>query len=302
MSVTDRRGVRLAALSCAFAALMLLLGCECVEEGLMAGTVILEQNIELIDEEDRGTVLAGIRAVQSMISEIDTVEEIGLGQSLAVRTFASFGRPSRDAKLTGYVAKVGKLVALQSERPSLPYSFAVVESDSPNALALPGGYVFVSTGLLKRLSSENELAAILGHEIAHVAQKHGLEVTLRDRRISSLLDFGQQLDQDVAKYRQFVDMAYQKLATEGYDQRYEWAADLAGTRYAYRAGYNPEGLLPFLEESDRTGGKLRFEVFKTHPDPRTRIQKIRAYLGTLGDYARLPKLEDRYRAEVLARL
>ena len=191
-------------------------------------------------------------------------------------------------------------MALQSDRPSLPYHFTVVKSDDPNALALPGGYVFVSSGLLQRLGSESELAAILAHEVAHVAERHGLQILMRDRRVSSLLDFAQELDEDVGQYRQFIDAAFVKLATEGYDQRYEVMADEAGTRYAHRAGYHPEGLLPFLEESARSG--LAFEVFKTHPDPHARIGKIRRLLGTFGDYASMPKLEARYRREALARL
>ncbi len=284
------------------AAAAMLMGCESLEQTVLVGLQIAEVSVDLVEEEDRSTVLSGLRAARAMVEDVDTAEEIAIGQSLAARTFASFGEPYDDPALTRYVARVGKLVALQSDRPSLPFSFAVVENERPNALALPGGYVFVSTGLLKRLGSESELAAILGHEIAHVAEKHGLEVTLRDRRISSLIDFAQELDEDMEEYRQFIDLAYEKLAHEGYDQRYEIRADLAGTRYAYRAGYHPEGLLPFLQESARLGNRLTFEVFKTHPDSRRRMEKIRGHLGTLGDYSGFPRLQDRYRRQVLARL
>lgn len=282
------------------AAASLLWGCESAKKATLAGVKMIEENPDLLRPEDREKVLKGAKALETMIKDIDTAEEIEMGQCLAVRAFASFGRPHADEALGRYVSTVGRLVALQSDRPSLPYSFAVVENDAPNALALPGGFVFVSTGLLESLHSEGELAAVLAHEVAHVAEKHGLEVTLRDRRIAGLVDFGAAVDEDVAKYREFIDLAYQKLATEGYDQRYEWMADLAGTRYAHRAGYNPEGLLPFLEESAKSG--VAFEVFKTHPDPRTRIEKVREVLGSLGDYSAMPKLEDRYRREVLSKL
>ena len=279
-----------------------LCGCDGLSEVVEAGVTVAEAGMGEIDEEDRGKVQTGLNAVKSMVGEIDTAEEIALGQSLAARTFASYGEPHPDATLTRYVATVGKLVALQSDRPSLPYSFAVVEKEKPNALALPGGYVFVSTGLLKELRSESELAAILGHEIAHVAQRHGVEITVRDWRIGSVMNFAEELDEDAGKYREFVDLVYKRLAEEGYDKAYEDKADLAGTLYALRAGYNPEGLLPFLRRSAGSDGRLSLENYRTHPDPGARIAGITRYLQTVGDYSYLPKLEDRYAREVLARL
>lgn len=279
-----------------------LCGCNGLSEFIETGVAIAEVGMGAVDEEDRGKVRSGLNAVKSLVGEIDTAEEIALGQSLAARTFASYGKPHPDAALTRYVATVGKLVALQSERPSMPFSFAVVEEEKPNALSLPGGYVFVSTGLLKELRSESELAAVLGHEIAHVAQKHGVEITVRDWRIGSVMNFAEELDEDAGKYREFVDLVYNRLAKEGYDKTYEDRADLAGTSYALRAGYHPEGLLPFLRRSAGSGGQISMENYRTHPDPGARIAGITRYLQTAGDYSHLPKLEDRYAREVLARL
>lgn len=280
-----------------------LTGCEDMEEAARIGQQILRENPDLIEDEDeRETVRSGLRAVEAMIGDIDTGEEIAMGQSLTVRAFAAFGRPHPSRDLQRYVSRVGTLVALQSERPSLPYSFAVVQNPDPTALALPGGFVLVSTGLLRELHSESELAAILGHEISHVAQKHGLEIVLRDRRISRLLDFAGRLDEDSEEYRKFIEESYQKLAHEGYDLRYETIADVAGTRYAYRAGYHPEGLLPFLRRSAESRGELTFETSQSHPSPRRRINAIQSHLGGLAPYSRYPRLQDRYQKEALARL
>ncbi len=292
----------LAACITAFAVL-LLCACESMEQALATAAEVMEQNPELIeDEEERERWVSGARVVKSWTREIDTADEIAMGQSLALRAFAGFGEPYPDEDLQRYVASVGRLVALQSERPSLPYSFAVVQSREPNALALPGGYIFVSTGLLKKLESESELACILGHEVCHAARKHGVEIVARDRKIRSLVDFGATLDEEVGKYRDFIDATYRKLTTEGYDRRYEWIADEAGTTYAYRAGYHPEGLLPFLEMSRRSEKPLAFENYKTHPDPGLRISRIRQTLSGLGDYSGMPALQKRYEREVLARL
>jgi predicted Zn-dependent protease len=79
-------------------------------------------------------------------------------------------------------------------------------------------------------------------------------------------------------------------------------ADEAGTRYAFQAGYNPSGLVPFLEASAKSSKPLAFEVFKTHPDPKARIKNIQQVLASLADWSRMPKLEARYSQQVLSRL
>jgi predicted Zn-dependent protease len=299
--MTDRPSLTAALVASLLVALFLAVGCEEAQKTVQMAANVIEQNPQLIqDQKQREQVLAGARAVKNMTTEIDAREEIGMGQSLSVRAFAGFGQPCPDENVQRYVAEVGKLVALQSERPSLPYSFAVVQNDEPNALALPGGYIFISTGLLKRLQSENELACILGHEVCHVAQKHGIEIVSRDRVVASLVDFGATLEKDIGKYRQFIDQFYEKLTVEGYDQDYEWKADEAGTLYAYRAGYRPDGLLPFLQASAASGAQM--ERYKTHPDPAVRINKVRSVLDTLSNWTSLPTLGDRYRREVLAKL
>ncbi|MDP6439880.1 MAG: M48 family metalloprotease [Candidatus Brocadiia bacterium] len=286
------------------AGFLILAGCDGIGDAVRTGAEIVERQLpELVeDEEDLEKWQTGVDAVKAVVGKIGTADEIAIGQGMALRTFASLGRPHSDAALNRYVAMVGRLVALQSERPGLPYWFAVVRNDTPLALALPGGYVFVSTGLLERLKSEHELAAVLGHEIAHVAQKHGLEIVLRDHKIAKLTDFGERLDEDVGEYREFIDLAYQKLVTEGYGREYEIKADLAGARYAYEAGYHPGGLLPFLDESARSQGRLQFESFKTHPDPRVRIARIREQLARWLDHAGMPRLDERYQKEALSRL
>jgi len=287
--------------ACVLVVAFVAAGCEGAQKTMQMAATVVEQNPQLIkDQKQREQILAGARAVKNMTTEIDTPEEIGMGQSLSVRAFAGFGKPLSDENVQRYVAEVGKLVAMQSERPSLPYSFAVVQNDEPNALALPGGYVFISTGLLKRLHSESELACILGHEVCHVAQKHGIEIVSRDRVVASLVDFGATLEKDIGKYRQFIDQFYEKLTVEGYDQDYEWKADEAGTLYAYRVGYRPDGLLPFLQASAASGAQM--ERYKTHPDPGVRISKVRSVLATFGNWNSLPTLDARYRREVLARL
>lgn len=282
-----------------------LAGCQALEGAVAVTTTIIDENIEhFVDAEDLSTWRAATAAARSLVGGVDTAQEITIGEGMALRTFPMLGRPVQDEMLARYVSLVGKLVALQSDRPSLPYWFAVVENERPIALSLPGGYVFVTTGLLKRLRTESELACILGHEIAHVAERHGMETTVRDRRMASLLKLGSELDADIAEFGEFIDGLYDTLVTNGFDQTYEIKADVAGTRYAYMAGYHPGGLIPFLEASARSQGKVQFEFFKTgsHPDPNARIQAIRKGLASMGDYRNMPTLAGRYRQCALARM
>jgi len=295
-------------LTCTIAALAVpaLLSCknpQGFQALLRTASTIVQENPEIIEnEKEREKWVAGARTVDAFTRDIDTAEEIGIGQSLAVRAFINFGRPFPDERVQNYVARIGKVVALQSERPSLPYSFAVVWNRQPNALALPGGYIFVSTGLLGMLNSEHELACILGHEICHVAQKHNIEILARDRKVARLMEFGEKMGSDIQQFRQFIDASYRRLANQGYDQNYEWMADEAGTRYAYAAGYNPAGLMPFLQAAVRSDKPLAFETYESHPNPTLRVSKVRGVLRTLGAWENLPKLEDRYKREVLDRL
>jgi predicted Zn-dependent protease len=299
--VTTRVLILCACVTALLGAALAALGCKQVRKTAGAAAQVVLENPDLIkDEKDRAKWQAGARAVKSFTTEIGTAEEIAMGQSLAVRSFASFGRPHPDEALQRYVAMVGKVVALQSERPSLPYSFAVVQNDEANALSLPGGYVFISTGLLRQLHDESELACVLGHEVCHVAQKHGIQIVGRDRRVVSLVELGSLLEKDVARYRELIDRVYERLTVEGYDQDFEWQADEGGAAYAFRAGYYPGGLLPFLEHSRNTGEQM--ERYKTHPDPAVRIRKLSKTLVSLDGYAGMPKLDERYRMEVLAKL
>src|SRR4029077_20669920 len=110
-------------------------------------------------------------ATQPTAKEFSQEDEIALGQA-ATASFLGASPLHADAGLQRYVNRVGKWVALHSDRPDLPWTFSVIDTETINAFALPGGSILVSSGLLKRLGSEAELAGVLAHEVAHVVKKH----------------------------------------------------------------------------------------------------------------------------------
>src|SRR5258705_4567201 len=110
---------------------------------------------------------------QEATKELSQENEIELGNALTA-SFLGAAPLHADANLQRYVNRVGKWVALHSDRPDLPWTFSVIDTETINAFAMPGGSIIVSSGLVKRLGSESELAGVLAHEIAHVSKKHQL--------------------------------------------------------------------------------------------------------------------------------
>ncbi len=117
----------------------------------------------------------GVDGDAMLVGSASWEQERAIGQQVAGRLLGQYPLVA-NAKLQQYVNKVGRWVAQQSERPDLPWVFGVIDSPSVNAFALPGGYVFISRGLYQQLGNEAELAGVLGHEIAHVQQKHHLKI------------------------------------------------------------------------------------------------------------------------------
>lgn len=179
-----------------------------------------------------------------------------------------------DSRLQGYVAELGRRLAAGSERPGLDWTFRVVDDPVVNAFALPGGYVYVTRGILAHFDSEAELAAVLGHEIGHVTARHGVEQVSRARLAEVGLGLGAILAPEEAK-------AYGGLAQSGlgllflkYSRDDERQADELGLRYLSRGGYDPRPMTEVFEMLERVGrqaGGERLPVWlSTHPAPEDR--------------------------------
>ncbi|QPJ66127.1 MAG: M48 family metalloprotease [Candidatus Nitrohelix vancouverensis] len=221
----------------------------------------------------------GIKAAQSL-QPIGLEEEKSIGGSLAIQVFNRFGPRREDPALQRYVSLVGHAIAEVSDRPDIDYYFAVVDSDTPNAFAAPGGYVFLSTGLLKLAQNEAQLAGVLGHEVAHISEKHALKTMERSKKLSG---FGalsiSLLGQDPALFDKVLEQAMEILFTHGLDKELEYEADKVGSEYAARLGYAPSGLNDFLGilEKSLPGGSSA--LLSTHPGPADRSAKLISQLA-----------------------
>ncbi len=189
-----------------------------------------------------------------------------------------------DFRLQSYVNRVGMWVALQSERPEVPWRFGVIESEGINAFAAPGGYILVTKGLYRLLRTESQLAGVLGHEIAHVNRRHHEKLLRKSSAIAGLSGLlaarvggGGGGEQEL---RAVIGNGAEIMA-RGLDKDSELEADRDGSVYAARAGYEPYGLAAILEEMGHFGaGDSRMGLLKkTHPDAGARLESLSAAVG-----------------------
>ena len=236
----------------------------------------------------------GIGVVQAL-QPIGEDEEIILGEAVAVEAFSRFGGEYQNESLTRYLNLVGKTVAEVSDRPNLNYHFAILNSEEQNAFAAPGGYIFVTIGLLKTLKNEAELAGVLAHEVAHVTQKHMLETIRRGAILSNVSEFTlSAMDKNPEMFSNVIDEITDKLFTKGLDKDLEYEADVYGVEFAYRAGYNPKGLNDYLETLKKQEGHAQSRFFTTHPSTTIRIGKLKEKLREYSDGASFPVLTKRF--------
>ena len=228
-------------------------------------------------------ILGGIKTIKGLLP-IGYEEEMAIGGAVALEAVSRFGGLVDDPSLELYVAVIGSAVATTSDRPEIPYHFGILNTDEPNAFAAPGGYIFVSKGLLKMAKSEAELAGILGHEIAHVSKKHALNAIRQSKAIAGLSEVTlSALDQDPAMFDSVVKETMNTIFERGLGRTKEIEADRIGTDFAYRVGYNPTGLRSFLQILGKVPGK-KGGVFKTHPGPADRVNQLTKVLQG-SDYA-----------------
>ena len=230
---------------------------------------------------NRDKLKKSAKVATAMTHEFSEKEETDIGRIVAARILATYPLSSNE-KLQKYVTLVGNTVAFYSPRPALDWHFSVLDSEVVNAFSTPGGYIFVTSGALAQMHSEAELAAVLGHEIAHTTQKHILAEIKRNNVITAGVDLarssassGSWLNDDVA--RKIGQTAYEKLFTTGLSRQDELEADRLGLAFATSAGYRASAVVGFLEslgKMSREGNGMVRQFTATHPSAEDRIAAL----------------------------
>lgn len=207
--------------------------------------------------------------------EADEPEEIRIGQEFAATLLGA--KPLvANAPLQRYVNTLGRWIALQTERPDLPWTFGVLDDTGFNAFATPGGYIFVTRGLVERMRSEAELAGVLAHEIAHVLKKHHLRAVQKNAGFALVGDVLNATGKGNPEARNALVNIGRKLYASGLDQGDEFESDRLGVVIAARAGFDPYGLpavLQTIQGQSASDGNFSL-LFKTHPAPGARIEML----------------------------
>ena len=217
------------------------------------------------------------------ISLVSEQQEIQMGQQGAQQVAQQVGLV-KDQALQNYLQTIGSGIAAKSERPNLPWTFRAVDDPSPNAFALPGGYVFVTRGLLDLMNNEAELASVLGHEIGHVTARHSVHQMSEQQLAQLALGVGAILSPTVA---QLGDVASQGLGLLflKYSRDDERQADDLGFRYALNQGYDVRYMDDVFRSLQRLGEASKESPLPswlaTHPGEAERIQTIDSKLAQL---------------------
>ncbi len=244
-------------------------------------------------------IAGGVGTAAEGVAPIAYDEEVAIGGAIAVQIVNRFGGEyhgagNQGATLNKYVNTLGTAIALNSDRPDIPYHFLVLNDEPPNALAAPGGYVFITKGTIKGCKSEAELAGVIGHEIAHITQKHTLSVLQRGKMLQGAAQAGAAaLQANPEMFSGLIDEATKVIFETGLDQSKEFEADKLGTEFASRVGYNPRGLQDFLRTLGGLVGYKSSVLFKTHPDPAARIGEIEKVMPGYRDRFGFPDVKAR---------
>jgi predicted Zn-dependent protease len=220
---------------------------------------------------------------ERQLALISEAQEIQMGAEAAQQAEQSIGLVDNQA-LQDYVHRIGTAMAVRSERPELPWTFRVVDDPTPNAFALPGGYIFITRGMLGLMRSEAELASVIGHEIGHVTARHSVTLLSRAQLAQFGLGVGSILLPQIAQYGELAGAGLQLLFLS-YGRDAERQADDLGFRYALEQNYDVREMVNMFAQLQRTsqaaGQSPLPSWLASHPYPEERIERIQQTLATL---------------------
>ncbi len=276
-----RRLLNLLIASGLVAGLFFVSGCETVSE---IGATVGEATGTIRPEEAESLRRAGV-AVGRTFEDITPEQEYYIGRAVSATILSEY-QPYDNPSANAYLNELGQALALASDKPETygGYRFMILDSDEINAFAAPGGFIFVTRGMLRLCETEDELAAVLAHEIGHVQHHHGLRAIKSSRLVTAFTVLaiettrtlaGDEMQQLTEAFEGSIGDITHTLMTSGYSRRLEREADAAAVTIMKRVGYQPAALQRMLEEMDRQLEPGRRDFASTHPPPRDRIRDIR---------------------------
>ncbi len=202
---------------------------------------------------------------------ISTKQEISMGKDVAQQLEKKYGLVEDEA-LQARVNAIGQRLVGVSERKDISYSFKVLNTKDVNALAVPGGYIYLFKGLVDLMPTDDELAGVIGHEVGHVVRRHSVKQV--EKSLGTTLLFAVVFGDKAVMLQQ---LGMQALMA-GYSRGDEREADALGFKYSYAAGFNPYSSLITMHKINDLEKKGSYGIFSSHPEPEARIARLDAYL------------------------
>lgn len=216
---------------------------------------------------------------------ISTSEEKQLGMQLSDQ-IQKESKEIEDKNIAGYIQAIGQKLVSVSQKPGDPYTFHVLLDPSVNAFAIPGGHLYVNTGLIEAAGSEAEVAAVIGHELGHAESRHPTENM--SRALGAQIVAGLILGKEPGALQQAAAGLIANGGLSAYSRSAEREADSIAVYLLNRAGYDPNAMVTFFEklleiEKQRGGGSIGISLFSSHPDTVERIDNSRKTIASFGN-------------------
>ncbi|HEY9748646.1 MAG TPA: M48 family metallopeptidase [Allocoleopsis sp.] len=215
-------------------------------------------------------IFRGVQIIQ--LSKVSDREEVAIGRQINQQLVNSEFRLYRNRAINEYVDQIGQRLAAKSDRPQIPYVFQVVEDNRVNAFATAGGYVYVTTELIRTAANEAELASVLGHETGHIEGRHLLQ-QMRQTAITRGIATAAGLDRST-----LAGIGVELALSRPNSRQDEYEADQRGLRILTRAGYAPSAMVSFMEKLLRGGSLPTF--LSTHPNTKDRIEALKRSINS----------------------
>ncbi len=268
--------------------LLIVAGCKTFESlGDLGGKVGVATGT--MSEEQAKSLSRSTKAISKTFADITPEQEYYIGRAVAATVLKTY-KPYDNQSANRYLNLLGQTLAQASDKPETfgGYHFLILDTDEINAFAAPGGLIFISRGMIRLCRNEDDLAAVLAHEVGHVQHRHGLKAIKKGRLTSALTILaaegaksfgGQQLAELTQAFEGSISDITSTMMNSGYARGAEREADESAILIVRRVGYNPAGLTEMLTEMKKQlhpGGK---DFAKTHPDPLDRIKDARKIIG-----------------------
>jgi predicted Zn-dependent protease len=272
----------------ALALLVLQAGCASIAQ---VGATVGEAAGVITPQQGQSLIKVG-QAADKTFADITPEQEYYIGRAVGATIVSKFKVYDND-RAVDYVNLVGQSLALASTKPETyrGYHFLILDSDEINAFAAPGGFIFLSRGMLRLCKSEDDLAAVLAHEIGHIELQHALRAIKGSRLTGALTTLavegaksfgGEQLAQLTAAFEGSITDITGTLMNSGYARKQESQADASAIRITKAMGYDPHALVRVLEEMEKQLKPDGHDFAATHPPPEARLADIKKLIGATG--------------------